>query len=148
MNPMILVLVMLVLCMASLSIVSVISSGGYYWWSGQCGRASDDVSKCTEVKLENGTDNVTKMTMKYKGVTIESKDKNIYLAIEGELKPKDIQVEFMHKYVPDRIDRNGEKFRFMKNMGKTLEADDTVTYFVKFTESVELKTTKVFYKEM
>ncbi len=145
---MILVIVMLVLCMASSSIVSVISSGGYYWWSGQCGRASEDVSKCTEVKLKNGTDNFTKMTMKYKGVTIESEDKNIYLAIEGELKPMDVQFEFIHKYVPDRIDRNGEKFRFMKNMGKKLETDDTVTYFVKFTESVDLKTTKVFYKEI
>ena len=136
--------------MASSSIVSVISSGWYYWWSGQCGRESDDVSKCTEVKLENGTNNVTKMTMKYKGVTIESEDKNLYLAIEGELKPKDVKMEFMHTYIPDRIDRNGEKFRFMKNMGKKLKTDDTVTYFIKFSESdsVDLKTTKVFYKEM
>ena len=144
MNTVIIALLLFVACCMS---VSVVSATSYYWWSNQCGIASDDISDCTQVKLKPLTDdNGVRINIKYKGAEIKAaKNKKIHLVIEGTIDPME---EF--KTIPSStiVTTNKNKFKLQKDMGKTLKNDATAEIAVMFGSGVELKTTKVFYKEV
>ena len=104
---------------------------------------------CTEVdvKVVEGFINIS---MKYDGAELEIKDKNIYLAIEGELKPAGVPIDFVGEWKPSRpVKRDGIKFIFSKKIGKELKKGETVKYVIKDNpeQSVEMTITRVFYEQ-
>lgn len=144
MNTVVIALLLFVACCMSASVVSATS---YYWWSNQCGIASEDISDCTQVKLKTLTDdNGVRINLKYKGVEIKAaKNKKIHLVIEGTMDPME---DF--ETVPNStiVTKNKNKFQLQKDMGNKLKNDATAEFTVLFENGVDLKTTKVFYKEV
>ena len=140
------IVVLLLVIACSLS-ASVIAASSYYWWSNLCGIASDNISDCTSVKLNTLTDdNGVRINLQYKGVEIKAaKNKKIRLVLEGTLDPME---EFTITPESTVITKNQNKFQLQKEMGNTLKTDATVEFILRFENEVDMKTTKVFYKEV
>lgn len=144
------IMVMMIVCVVSACIVSVLGSGGYYWWSTRCGRADEDIKDCTEIKTKSTNNGQTlEIKLQYKGVEIKApKNKDIYLYIEGTMSPNN-KFSFdvsKNQDFPNKTRMSGKKFIFGKKFSDKIKTNTTIEYHLSLEESVDIELKKVYYK--